>query len=71
VLGVFGGWVVNAEGTAEVSGSGFVDSVDVYAGDGSSFTFVASDFSESAALVNATPSGDAATRTAAGGLQGN
>ena len=43
----------------------------MYAGDGSSFTFVASDFSESAALVNATPSGDAATRTAAGGSQGN
>lgn len=67
---VFDG-MINAEGTAEVSGSGFVDSVDVYAGDGSSFTFVASDFSESAALVNATPSGDAATRTVAGGSQGN
>ena len=67
---VFDG-MINAEGTAEISGSGYVDAVDVYAGDGSSFTFVASDFSENAALINATPSGDAATRTAAGGSQGN
>jgi len=67
---VFDG-MINAEGTAEISGSGFVDSVDVYAGDESSFTFVASDFSENAALISATPSGDAATRTAAGGSQGN
>ncbi|HAG40982.1 MAG TPA: hypothetical protein DCL33_13970, partial [Pseudoalteromonas sp.] len=51
---VFDG-MINAEGTAEISGSGYVDAVDVYAGDGSSFTFVASDFSESAALINATP----------------
>lgn len=63
--------LINAEGTAEVSGSAFIDSVDVYAGDESSFTFVASDFSESAALISATPSGDAATRTAAGGSLGN
>lgn len=38
--------LINAEGTAEISGSGFIDSIDTYSGDQSSFTFVASDFSE-------------------------
>ncbi|XQF93781.1 hypothetical protein ACOBV9_09055 [Pseudoalteromonas espejiana] len=50
---VFDG-MINAEGTAEISGSGYVDAVDTYAGDGTSFTFVTSDFSESAALISAT-----------------
>lgn len=48
--------LINAEGTAEISGSGFIDSVDTYSGDQSSFTFVASDFSETATLISATAS---------------
>ena len=48
--------LINAEGTAEISGSGFIDSIDTYSGDQSSFTFVASDFSETAVLISASPS---------------
>ena len=43
--------MINAEGTAEISGSGFVDAVDANAGDGKSFEFVATDFLESAASI--------------------
>ena len=48
--------IINAENTAEISGSGFIDAVDVNAGDGATFTFVASDFSESAVSISNTPS---------------
>ncbi|GGP75915.1 hypothetical protein [Shewanella ulleungensis] len=48
--------IINAENTAEISGSGFIDAVDVNAGDGATFTFVASDFSEAAVSISNTPS---------------
>ncbi|GGP37429.1 hypothetical protein [Shewanella saliphila] len=48
--------MINAENTAEISGSGFIDAVDVNAGDGATFTFVASDFSEAAVSISNTPS---------------
>ncbi len=43
--------LINAEGTAEISGSGFIDAVDTYSGDQSSFTFVGTDFSESGTTI--------------------
>jgi len=48
--------LINGEGTAEISGSGFIDAVDTNAGDGQEFEFIASDFSESADAINGTPS---------------
>ena len=48
--------MINAENTAEISGSGFIDAVDVNAGDGATCTFVASDFSEAAVSISNTPS---------------
>lgn len=58
--------MINAEGTAEISGSGFIDAVDVNAGDGATFEFVASDFTEAAASINGTPSSGAASANANG-----
>ena len=60
--------MINAEGTAEISGSGFIDAVDVNAGDGSTFEFVASDFTEAATSINGTPSSGAASANANGSL---
>lgn len=48
--------IVNGEATAEISGSGFVDAVDTNAGDQVAFSFVDSDFSETAASISATAS---------------
>lgn len=48
--------MINGEGSAEISGSGYIDAVDTNAGDGVAFQFVASDFAETAAAINATPS---------------
>ena len=60
--------MINAQGTAEISGSGFIDAVDENAGDGSTFEFVASDFSEAATAINGTPSNGAASANAGGSL---
>ncbi len=55
--------MINAEGTAEISGSGFIDAIDVNSGDGKTYEFVATDFLESAAAIGtastagASPSG--------------
>ncbi|WP_372761980.1 hypothetical protein [Pseudoalteromonas sp.] len=60
--------MINAEGTAEVSGSGFIDAVDVNAGDGATFEFVATDFSETSAAISNTASAGAASANADGSL---
>lgn len=52
---------INGEGTAEFSGSGFIDAVDTNAGDGVAFTFVASDFAETGDAIDVTPSTAAAS----------
>ncbi len=48
--------MINAQNTAEVSGSGFIDGIDTNAGDGATFEFVATDFLESADLIRNAPS---------------
>lgn len=58
--------IVNGEATAEISGSGFVDAVDTNAGDQVAFSFVDSDFSETAASISATASTGANGPTANG-----
>jgi len=60
--------IKNAEGTAEISGSGFIDAVDVNAGDGVTFEFITSDFSETAASISGTPSAGANSSSNAGSL---
>lgn len=42
----------NGEGTAELSGTGFIDAVDANAGDGQMFEFIDSDFAESATSIS-------------------
>lgn len=39
--------LVNAEGTAFLEGSGFIDATDTLAGDEATFNFIAADFTES------------------------
>ncbi|MGI2227299.1 hypothetical protein [Shewanella frigidimarina] len=63
--------IINAENTAEISGSGFIDAVDVNAGDGATFQFVATDFSESAVLISNSPSAGAASASQADGSLDN
>lgn len=58
----------NAEGTAEISGSGFIDAVDSNAGDGETFEFINSDFAESAASISGTPSAGANSSSNVGSL---
>lgn len=53
--------IINAQNTAEVSGSGFIDAVDANAGDGATFEFVATDFAETAVLIRSTPSAGGAS----------
>ncbi|MBA6289256.1 hypothetical protein [Colwellia sp. MB3u-4] len=60
--------IKNAEGTAEISGSGFIDAVDVNAGDGVTFEFITSDFAETAASISGTPSAGANSSSNAGSL---
>ncbi|MFY8326262.1 hypothetical protein [Pseudoalteromonas sp. ZZD1] len=60
--------MVNAEGTAEISGSGFIDAVDTNAGDGSTFEFVASDFAETSVSISNNASSGAASANADGSL---
>jgi len=59
----------NAEGSAEISGSGYIDAVDTNAGDGASFEFISTDFSESAAAISGTPSGGANSSSNVGSLK--
>tara|TARA_R110001606_G_scaffold359309_1_gene511128 strand:+ start:1587 stop:1976 length:390 start_codon:yes stop_codon:yes gene_type:complete len=61
--------IKNAEGTAEISGSGFIDAVDVNAGDGVTFEFINTDFSESASAISGTPSAGANSSTNVGSLK--
>lgn len=63
--------MINAQNTAEVSGSGFIDAVDVNAGDGATFQFIASDFTESAVSIGNTPSPGSASPSVSGGSLGN
>ncbi|WP_372780835.1 hypothetical protein [Litorivivens sp.] len=56
----------NVQGTAEFAGSGFVDATDTNAGDGVTFTYVATDFLESEAAVGPTPSAGAASSSGTG-----
>jgi hypothetical protein len=55
----------NGEGSAEISGSGFIDAVDTNAGDGRKFEFFSSDFSESANTITSASSvaADSASNT--------
>jgi hypothetical protein len=55
----------NGEGSAEISGSGFIDAVDANAGDGRKFEFINTDFSESAAAIsdNASTGADSANNS--------
>jgi hypothetical protein len=59
--------MINGEGSAEISGSGYIDAVDTNAGDGVAFTFIASDFSETASQISATPSTAASSPLTANG----
>tara|TARA_R110000737_G_scaffold344610_1_gene371932 strand:- start:1746 stop:2135 length:390 start_codon:yes stop_codon:yes gene_type:complete len=61
--------IKNAEGTAEISGSGFIDAVDVNAGDGVTFEFINTDFSESANAISGTASAGANSSTNVGSLK--
>ncbi|WP_025563339.1 hypothetical protein [Psychromonas sp. SP041] len=61
--------LINGEGTAEISGSGFIDAVDVNAGDGQKFEFIVSDFSESAAAIDGTASTAANSSSNTGSLK--
>jgi predicted hydrocarbon binding protein len=63
--------IINAENTAEISGSGFIDAVDVNAGDGATFEFVATDFAESAVSISNTPSAAGASPSQADGSLDN
>ncbi|WP_219622101.1 hypothetical protein, partial [Shewanella sp. 11B5] len=63
--------IINAENTAEISGSGFIDAVDVNAGDGATFQFVATDFAESAVSISNSPSAGAASASQADGSLDN
>ncbi|MBA6365516.1 hypothetical protein H4J42_17390, partial [Colwellia sp. BRX8-8] len=58
----------NGEGTAEISGSGFIDAVDANAGDGQKFEFINTDFSESANDISGTASTAAASANNVGSL---
>ncbi|MGB1290854.1 MAG: hypothetical protein ACPG5Z_01920 [Pseudoalteromonas sp.] len=60
--------MINAQGTAEISGSGFIDAVDENAGDGSTFEFVASDFAETATSISNSASSGGASANADGSL---
>jgi hypothetical protein len=60
--------MINAQGTAEISGSGFIDAVDVNAGDGQTFEFVATDFLESAAAIGTASAAGASPSGADGSL---
>ncbi|MGB1261775.1 MAG: hypothetical protein ACPG52_02600 [Cognaticolwellia sp.] len=60
--------IINSELTAEISGSGFIDAVDEFAGDGETFSYVDSDFAETAAAIDGTASAGAAGPAAAGSL---
>ncbi|WP_404982755.1 hypothetical protein [Cobetia marina] len=57
--------LVNAEGTAFLEGSGFIDSTDTNAGDEVTFDFVAVDFTESGAANGSGPSTGGAADDAA------
>jgi hypothetical protein len=61
--------IKNAEGTAEVSGSGFIDAVDTNAGDGATFEFINTDFSESASAISGSPSAGASSSSNVGSLK--
>lgn len=63
--------MINAQNTAEVSGSGFIDAVDANAGDGATFEFVATDFAETAVLISNTPSAGGASPSQADGSLDN
>jgi hypothetical protein len=61
--------IKNAEGTAEISGSGFIDAVDTNAGDGATFEFINTDFSESASAISGSPSAGASSSSNVGSLK--
>ncbi|MBA6350284.1 MULTISPECIES: hypothetical protein [unclassified Colwellia] len=58
----------NGEGTAEISGSGFIDAIDTNAGDGVKFEFIASDFSETASSISSSASSGANSAANVGSL---
>jgi hypothetical protein len=58
--------LVNAEGTAFLEGSGFIDATDTLAGDEATFNFIAADFSESDAANGTAPSTGSAAEDAGG-----
>lgn len=49
------------DGYAEISGSGFIDEVDTYAGDEATFEFVGTDFSETSESIGSNTSVDTST----------
>ena len=61
--------LINAEGSAEISGSGFIDAVDANAGDGQTFEYITTDFAESATAINGTASTGANSSNNVGSLQ--
>tara|TARA_R110001583_G_scaffold167935_1_gene320722 strand:+ start:364 stop:756 length:393 start_codon:yes stop_codon:yes gene_type:complete len=61
--------LINGEGSAEISGSGFIDAVDVNAGDGQVFEYITTDFAESAVAINGTASTGANSSSNAGSLK--
>lgn len=58
--------LVNAEGTAFLEGSGFVDATDANAGDLVTFDFIAADYSEAAANAGANSTAGGASENATG-----